>query len=412
VVELPFGRYNNTHKPMSLLISKFAQSVGGSTVVGMRRRADVLAASGVDIIDFGAGEPDFDVPSPIKDAAIEAIRNDRSHYVDPRGLRELRELIARNEADQLGQMIDADQIVVTPGTLGALSLITRAVLNPGDEVLIIEPRWGPYRNLISLTGAIPVGVPMSTEDGRFIVDAERLASAITKRTRAIILNSPWNPTGRVLTLEELDALAELAERHNLWIVSDEVYSKMVFSGAEHISIASLGASITKRTVIATSLSKSFAMTGWRLGYCVAPPELAAVLGRLNHYSTRCASSIVQHAAIVALEEGAPYVDDMRQEYSRRRDVIAAGLNAIEGVVCPIPEGAFYAFPQIPNDWGGSDVVANYLLEESGVVVTPGSAYGSSSHNHLRLSFAAAMPAIQEGLLRLQNSLPVQNDHIQ
>ena len=393
---------------MSPFISKFAQSVGGSTIVGMRRRADVLAASGVDIIDFGVGEPDFDVPPPIKEAAIKAIRDDKSHYVDPRGLLELRESIARHEAEQQGHAVDPDQIVVTPGTLGALSLITRAVLNPGDEVLIIEPRWGPYRNLVSLTGAIPVGVPMSTQAGRFIIDAERIAAAITERTRAIILNTPWNPTGRVFSLQELNAVAELAERHDLWIISDEVYSKMVFTVAEHVSMASLGVEVAKRTVIATSLSKSFAMTGWRLGYCVAPSELAAVLGRLNHYSTRCASSIVQHAAIVALDEGEPFVDDMRQEYSRRRDAIATGLNEIDGVVCPVPEGAFYAFPQIPDDWGGSEVVASYLLEESGVIITPGSAYGSSSRNHLRLSFAASMPAIQEGLHRLQNSLPMQN----
>jgi aspartate aminotransferase len=395
---------------MSLLISKFAQSVGGSTVVGMRRRADVLAASGVDIIDFGVGEPDFDVPPPIKEAAIKAIQDNKSHYVDPRGLLELRESIARHEAEQHGHAVDPDQIVVTPGTLGALSLITRAILNPGDEVLIIEPRWGPYRNLVSLTGATPVGVPMSTQDGRFIVDAERIAAAITERTRAIILNTPCNPTGRVYSLEELRAVAELAERHDLWIISDEVYSKMVFTGAEHVSMASLGVEVAKRTVIATSLSKSFAMTGWRLGYCVALPELATVLGRLNHYSTRCASSIVQYAAIVALDEGEPFVDDMRQEYSRRRDAIATGLNEIDGVVCPIPEGAFYAFPQIPEDWGGSEVVASYLLEESGVIVTPGSAYGNSSRNHLRLSFAASMPAIQEGLRRLQNSLPMQNNN--
>ena len=368
----------------------------------------MLAASGVEIIDFGVGEPDFDVPPPIKEAAIKAIRDDKSHYVDPRGLLELRESIARHEAEQQGHAVDPDQIVVTPGTLGALSLITRAVLNPGDEVLIIEPRWGPYRNLVSLTGATPVGVPMSTQAGRFIIDADRIAAAITERTRAIILNTPWNPTGRVLSLQELNAVAELAERHDLWIISDEVYSKMVFTGADHVSIASLGVEVAKRTVIATSLSKSFAMTGWRLGYCVAPSELAAVLGRLNHYSTRCASSIVQHAAIVALDQGEPFVNDMRQEYSRRRDAIATGLNEIDGVVCPVPEGAFYAFPQIPDDWGGSEVVASYLLEESGVIITPGSAYGSSSRNHLRLSFAASMPAIQEGLHRLQNSLPMQN----
>lgn len=391
---------------MSPHVSKLAQLIGASTVVSMRRRADALAAAGVKIIDFGVGEPDFDVPEPIKEAAIKAIRDNQSHYVDPPGLLELRELIAHNETRQHNRLVDPNQIVVTPGTLGALSLVTRAVLNQGDEVLVIEPRWGPYRSLVTLTGATPVGVPMRTQAGRFEVDAERLAASVTKRTKAIILNTPWNPTGRVLSLTELTAVAELAKHHDLWIIADEVYSNMVFVGAEHISIASLGDDIAERTVITTSLSKSFAMTGWRLGYCVAPPELATVLGRINHYSTRCASSIAQHAAVTALGDSALFVNEMCQEYQRRRDVIAVGLNQIAGVVCPIPEGTFYAFPQIPEDWGDSKEVANYLLEESGVIVTPGSAYGASSCNHLRLSFATSMAAIEDGLMRLQNALPM------
>jgi aspartate aminotransferase len=390
---------------MSPQISKFAQSVGGSTIVGMRRRADELEASGVKIIDFGVGEPDFDVPAPVKEAAIKAIRDNHSHYVDPRGLLELRNLIAQLETSQHGLNAHPDQVVVTPGTLGALSLVSRAILNPGDEVLVIEPRWGPYRNLVLLTGATPVGVPMGTHEGRFVIDAERLSAAVTSNTRAVILNTPWNPTGRVLSLSELTAVAKIAKQHDLWIIADEVYSEMVFAGAEHVSIASLGTDIADRTVIATSLSKSFAMTGWRLGYCVAPTELAPVLGRMNHYSTRCASSIVQHAAIAALSDGVPFVNEMCQEYLRRRDVIANGLNEIDGVVCPIPEGAFYAFPQFPEDWGDSKDVANFLLDETGVIVTPGSAYGSSSQHHLRLSFAASMAAIEEGLSRLQAALP-------
>ncbi len=391
---------------MSPHVSKLAQLIGASTVVSMRRRADALASAGVKIIDFGVGEPDFDVPEPIKEAAIKAIRDNQSHYVDPRGLPELRELIAHHETRQHSRLVNPNQIVVTPGTLGALSLVTRAVLNQGDEVLVIEPRWGPYRSLVTLTGATPVGVPMRTQAGRFEVDAERLAASVTKRTKAIILNTPWNPTGRVLSLTELTAVAELAKHHDLWVIADEVYSNMVFVGAEHISIASLGDDIAERTVITTSLSKSFAMTGWRLGYCVAPPELATVLGRINHYSTRCASSIAQHAAVTALSDGALFVNEMCQEYQRRRDVITVGLNQIAGVVCPIPEGTFYAFPQIPEDWGDSEEVANYLLEESGVIVTPGSAYGAGSCNHLRLSFATSMAAIEDGLIRLQNALPM------
>jgi aspartate aminotransferase len=390
---------------MSPHISKFAQSVGESTIIGMRRQADALEKSGVKIIDFGAGEPDFDVPAPIKNAAIQAIRGDRSHYIDPRGLVELRNLIARAESGRQGRAIDPDQIVVTPGTLGALSLVSRAVLNPGDEVLVIEPRWGPYRNLVLLTGAIPIGVPMSTIEGRFLLDINRLSAAITPKSRAIILNTPWNPTGRVLSLAELTAIAEMAKSHDLWIIADEVYSEIVFTGAEHISIASLGNDVAKRTVITTSLSKSFAMTGWRLGYCVAPTELAQSLGRLNHYSSRCASSIVQYAAITAITDGTPFVNTMRQEYQQRRDVIAAGLNRIDGIECPLPEGTFYAFPRFPDHWGNSNDVANFILQETGVIVTPGSAYGASSSHHLRLSFATSMAAVDEGISRLQDALP-------
>ena len=224
-------------------ISKFAQSVGGSSTVGMRRRADDLVATGVKIIDFGVGEPDFDVPEPIKENAITAIRENRSHYVDPRGLVELRDAIARFESEQHGLTIDADQVVVTPGTLGALSLVTRAILGPGDEALLIEPCWGPYRNMVLLTGATPVGVPMSSSQAQFPIDIDRLNSAVTPQTKAIIVNSPWNPTGQVLSTVELTAVAELANRHDLWIISDEVYSEMVFPGAEHVSIASLGADV-------------------------------------------------------------------------------------------------------------------------------------------------------------------------
>jgi aspartate aminotransferase len=390
-------------------ISKFAQSVRGSTVVGMRRQADALEATGANVIDFGVGEPNFEVPAPIKEAAIQAIRDDHSHYVDPHGLIELRDLIANAESSQQGRVIAPGQIVVTPGTLGALSLVSRAILNPGDEVLLLEPCWGPYRNLVLLTGAIPVGVPMPSHAGRFLVDVERIAAAVTKKTTAIVINTPCNPTGRVLSLAELTAIAELAKQHDLWIIADEVYSELVFPGAEHTSIGSLGLDIADRVVVTTSLSKSFAMTGWRLGYCLAPPELAPVLARINHYSTRCASSIVQHAAVTAMREGAPFVDEMRQEYAERREVIAAGLNQIEGIICPVPEGAFYAFPQFPDHWGDSREVASFLLDDTAVIVTPGSAYGPSSRHHLRLSFATSMATIEEGLSRLQDVLP---DHYQ
>jgi aspartate/methionine/tyrosine aminotransferase len=390
---------------MSPHVSKIARSIGDSAVVGMRRQADALETTGMKVIDFGAGEPDFDVPPPIKEAALRAIRENRSHYIDPRGLAELRDEIARFETEEQNRTISSDQVVVTPGALGALSLATRAVRGPGDEALILEPRWGPYQNLVLLTGAMPVGVPMNAAKGRFLIDAERLAAAATPRTRVLIVNTPWNPTGRVLSPTELADVAEVAKRHDLWIIADEVYRGMVFDGAGHVSVASLDNEVTDRTLITTSLSKTFAMTGWRLGYCIAPNDIAQLLGRMNHCSTRCASSIVQHAAVTAFRDGAPFVNDMLEEYTLRRDAVVAGLNRIDGVVCPVPEGTFYAFPQFAADWGDSNDVADYILQEAGVIVTPGSAYGAGSRHHLRLSFAASMTAIEEGLLRLQEALP-------
>ena len=390
---------------MSPPFSRFAQSVGGSTVVGMRPRADALEAKGLSVVDFGIGEPDFEAPPPVQEAAIKAIRDGKGNYIDPRGLIELRQAIAAFEAEQHGLEIDSDQIVVTPGSYGGLSLITRALLDPDDEVLVIEPGWGPYKAMVKLTGANPVGVPMGSEQGRFFIDGARLEAAVTDKTRAIIVNTPWNPTGRVLLPDELAAIAAVAERHDLWLVADEVYSELVYANAAHVSIAALGEDVAARTVIATSLSKSFAMTGWRLGYCIAPAELAALLSRLNQYASRCATSIVQYAALAAFNDSASYVADMNREYARRRDTIAHGLNQIPGVECPLPEGTFYAFAQIPEAWGDSKEVADYLLNEAGVLLTPGSSYGPASRHHLRLSFATSLETIEAGIARMQKALP-------
>ena len=389
---------------MSLEISNFAQSIGGSTIVNMRRKADAIARSGIKVIDLGPGEPDFDVPAPVADAAIRAIEAGHSHYIDPRGLAELREQVARFEADQHNLTVDPDQIVITTGTFGALSIVSRAVLNPGDEVIVIEPLWDPYRNVILLTGATPVGVPMPTINGRFVIDADRLAAAVSPRTKAILVNTPWNPTGRVLTRQELIAIAEVATERDLWIIVDEVYSEIVFDEAKHISIASLGPEIQRRTIVTTSLSKSFALTGWRIGYCVAPPALSQVLGRLNHYTTRGAASMVQHAAIVALADGMQHVERMRLEYMQRRNIIVSALKQIGGIVCPVPEGGFYAFPEFPENWGDSTRLSDLLLKDSGIIVTPGSDYGTCARHHLRISFATSQEIIQEGLSRLQHAL--------
>ena len=386
-------------------ISRFAQSIPGSTVVAMRRQADLLQSEGVEIIDFGIGEPDFTVPDVVAEAAIQAVREGRSDYTDPAGLTELRVAIANFEEQQHATHVLPDQVVVTNGSYGALTAIMRGILEPGDEAVVIVPGWGPCRQMIRLCGAVPVEAAMPAVDGRFVIDAEVISAAVTDRTKAIFLNTPWNPTGRVLTRKELSTIAAIAVREDLWVVADEVYSELVFGKVRHVSIASLGPEMADRTIIASSLSKSFAMTGWRLGYCIAPPDLSPVLSKINHTTTRCAASIVQYAALAAFEKALPDVELMRAEYAARGRAVARGLNQIEGVCCPIPEGTFYALTQIPGEWGPSAAVAETLLTRAGVIVTPGSYYGPTCEHFLRLSFATSMAVIEEGIERLRKALP-------
>ena len=390
---------------MCPMVSKFAESTTGSSVVEFRRMADALEAKGITIVDFGIGEPDFEAAPIVNKALIESIESGQGKYVDPSGLPALREAIVAFENAQHGLVADPGQVVVTTGSVGALSLASRALFDPGDEVLLLEPCYGPYRNLTKLTGAVPVGVAMPKEQGRFVVDSERLAAAVTSKTKAVIVNTPWNPTGRVLNLTELQGIADIAERYDLWILSDEVYSELIYGDNRHVSIAGLGEQTAARTVIMNSVSKTFAMTGWRLGYCLGPLSLAPVLSRINHLTTRCATSFVQYAAITAYSEGMSHLETMRAAYIERREAIAAGLERIAGIRCPLPEGTFYAFADFPEDWGNSRPLTQHLLAEGGIVITPGSAYGEASRFNLRLSFATSMDVIEEGLARLAQLLP-------
>jgi len=394
---------------VSLEISRFAQSIGGSTIVSMRRKADAIAASGIKVIDFGPGEPDFDVPAPIAEAAIRAIEAGHSHYIDPRGLPELRQQVARFEADQHNLSVDPDCIVITTGTFGALSIVSRAILNPGDEVIFLEPLWDPYRNVILLTGATPVGVPMPKVDGRFEIDADRITSAVTPRTKAIVVNTPWNPTGRVLNREELVAIANVAIERDLWIVADEVYSEIVFDEAEHISIASLGPDIEKRTIVTTSLSKSFALTGWRIGYAGGPVELIKAMSKLQSQSTSNPSSISQAAAVEALNGPQDFIAEHNEVFKERRDLVVSMLNQASGLDCLTPDGAFYVYPSCAGcmdkttpDGKKLETDLDFstaLLEAEGVAVVHGQAFGLSPH--FRISYATSTEALEDACQRIQ-----------
>ncbi len=385
---------------MTARLSAIARNLGGSGVVENRRRADALAAGGVRILDLGVGEPDFDAPPMIVEAAIRALRDGCGQYIDPRGLPALRERIAGFARTRHGLPVTEDGVVVTSGSFCALSIAARAILDPGDEVLLLEPFWGPYRNIVQMVGAVAVPVPGMADGGRFTFSAEALAEKVTPRTRAIIINSPNNPTGRVFTAAELRPIADLALAHDLWVVADEVYGELVFDGGVHRSIAALGPEVAGRTIVVSSLSKTFAMTGWRLGYCLAPAGVAEVLARINHYTVRCATSFVQHAAVTAFDDGWQAVEEMRQSYLRRRDLVTGRLAGLPGVVFVPPEGTFYAFPRLPEEWGDGAGFAARLLEEAGVLATGGGAYGASARQHLRLSFATAPAVIDEAFDRI------------
>lgn len=392
--------------PMSPRLSRTAQTLTGSTVVEARRKADALAARGIDIVDFGIGEPDFAAPDVATEAAIRSLRDRQGQYIDPRGLPALRAAICEFESTRNRHAVDPSEIVVTAGSYGALSITARALLDEGDEVLLPEPFWGPYRSIVHLVGAVPVPVPGKVADGQFTFDVEALRARVTGRTRAIVINTPNNPTGRVLSQGELSTIADIALEHDLWIIADEVYGQLVFDGSTHVSVATLSTEIAARTVVATSLSKTFAMTGWRLGYCLAPANVAEVLARINQYNVRCPTSFVQYAAAAALNNAWDDLERMRRAYQVRRDLVVDRLARLPGVRTAVPEGTFYAFPRIPDDWGTGKAFADRLLNEAGVVVSGGHGYGASAAQHIRISFATSEALLNEGFDRIDRMLGV------
>lgn len=397
---------------MSPRLSRIALGLAGSSVVEARRKADALAARGIDIVDFGIGEPDFAAPDVATEAAIRSLRDRQGQYIDPRGLPALRAEICEFERTRNRHVVDPSDVVVTAGSYGALSITARALLDEGDEVLLPEPFWGPYRSIVQLVGAIPVPVPGRSVDGRFTFDADALRASVTTRTRAIVINTPNNPTGRVLSRSELASIADIALENDLWIIADEVYGQLVFDGSTHESVATLSPEVAARTVVATSLSKTFAMTGWRLGYCLAPTNVAEVLARINQYNVRCPTSFVQYAAAATINNAWADLERMRLAYQQRRDLVVRRLARLPGVRTEVPEGTFYVFPRIADHWGTGKAFAERLLNEAGVVVSGGNAYGASAAQHFRISFATSEALLTEGFDRIDRLVltSVQSPH--
>ncbi len=380
---------------------RFAERMGRLTTAAsfdMLARGKALEAQGRSVIHLGIGEPDFDTPSFIRLAADAALAAGYTHYGPAAGLPEFRKLIADTWRARRGIACEAANVVVTPGAKPVLFFAMLALLEPGDEVLIPTPAFPTYASVAEFLGARVVPVPLVPERG-FDVDLAALRQRITPRTRMLVLNSPHNPTGGVLPRATLQALAELAQRHDIVVLSDEIYAGMVYEG-ESPSIATLPG-MAERTVVVDGFSKTYAMTGWRLGFGIMPEPLARHMSALMNNSNSCTATFVQKAGEAALRGPQDEVAAMVAEFRARREVVVEGLNAIPGVTCARPAGAFYAFPRFEGAGLSSVELADRLLDESGVVTLPGTGFGAGGEGYLRLSYANSQENLREGLQRMQ-----------
>ena len=365
-------------------------------------RAQALEAQGRDIVHLEIGQPDVPTYDNVARAGIRAIQEGRTRYNPPAGVEALREVIAEDAGRRRGIEVNPSEVVVVPGTKAMLFLPTLALVEAGDEVITPDPGFPTYRAMIGVAGGVPAPVPLREETG-FAFDLDAFDRAVSDRTRLIVLNSPGNPTGGVLPTEVLEHIAEAARRHDAWILSDEIYLRLAFDGASVPSIASLPG-MRERTVICDGFSKTYAMTGWRLGFGIMPEPLARRIGLVVTHSVGCTATFTQYAGIEALTGPQDQVDATVSEYQRRRDVLVEGLNAIPGIRCRCPQGALYAFPNITAFGRTSDWMADYLLEQVGVAVLPGTAFGAGGEGYLRLCFANSMERIELALSRIASAL--------
>jgi aspartate/methionine/tyrosine aminotransferase len=387
---------------MSSILADRMAVLGTETAFEVLARAKALERQGKNIIHLEIGEPDFDTPQNIKEAAVKALYAGYTHYVPAAGIPELREAIAEYISKTREIRVDPEEVVVTPGAKPIIFFTILACVNPGEEVLYPNPGFPIYESVIKFVGAKPVPIPLK-EENDFRIDHEYVKEKITEKTKMIILNSPENPTGGVLTRDDLKLIADcIAERDDLIVLSDEIYSRIIYEGS-HESIASLPG-MKEKTVILDGFSKTYAMTGWRLGYGVMRKDLAEKITQLMINSNSCTCAFIQMAGIEALKGPQDSVDRMVAEFRKRREIIVEGLNRIKGVTCKKPKGAFYVFPNITGTGMRSKELSDYLLNEVGVAVLPGTSFGNYGEGYLRISFANSVENIKEALRRIEAAL--------
>jgi aspartate/methionine/tyrosine aminotransferase len=371
--------------------------LGTETAFEVLVKARALEAQGRDVIHLEIGEPDFDTPRHIVEAAKEALDQGYTHYGPSAGLPELRDAIAQDVSRWRGISVDAAQVVVTPGAKPIMFFVVLALAQPGDEVIYPNPGFPIYESVIRFVGATPVPIPLR-EERDFSLDVNELRDLVTERTRLIIINSPQNPTGGVLPPEDLQAIAEIAVRHGIPVLADEIYSRMLYDADFH-SIAGYDG-MQELVIILDGFSKTYAMTGWRLGYGVMPEALATHVTRLMTNSNSCTASFTQRAALAALQGPQDPVDSMMAEFRRRRDVFIEGLNEIPGLRCAMPRGAFYAFPNVSAVSKSSKALADYLLQEGGVASLSGKDFGIYGEGYIRFSYANSLENLRKALDRI------------
>jgi len=372
--------------------------LGTETAFEVLARAKQLEAKGVEVIHLEIGEPDFDTPANISQAAVRALKEGYTHYGPSAGLPEFREEIARYITKDRGMKVEPENVVVTPGAKPVLFFSALAILNEGDEAIYPNPGFPIYESVIDFLGAKPVPVRLR-EENNFGFDLDEFESLLSPRTRMIILNSPQNPTGGVLERAHLERIAELVRERDLFVLSDEIYCKILYEG-EHVSLATFPG-MQEKTIILDGYSKTYAMTGWRLGYGIMNETLAAHVARLQTNCTSCPCSFTQRAGIEGITGPQNESRKMVAEFKKRRDVIVNGLNSIKGVSCLTPKGAFYVFPNVTETGIDCKELASRLLEEKGVAVLSGTAFGEFGRGYLRLSYANSVENIKKGLARMK-----------
>jgi|TARA_B100000029_G_scaffold510190_1_gene601105 aspartate aminotransferase len=391
-------------------ISDKSKQVAPSSTLALTAKINAMVADGLDVVKFGAGEPDFDTPDHIKSAAIDALNQGFTKYTPVAGITELREAIVDKFERDNGLSYEANQVIVSCGAKHTIYNILQAICNPGDEVIFAAPYWVSYIEMVKLADATPI-VINTTPDQNFALTPDQIKSAVTEKTKAIIIGSPSNPTGTTYSTESLQMIAELAVEHQFYLISDEIYEALLYDGAKHQSLASFGEAVKSLTFVVNGVSKAYSMTGWRIGYTAGPEDAIKAMSKIQSHSTSNPTSIAQKAAFAAITGSQEPVVEMVKAFQKRRDLICQRLDDIDGIAYVRPQGAFYIFPDFSAHYGrtisghsinSSQDLATYLLDEAKVGAVPGDGFGAD--NHMRFSFATSETEINRGLDRIQKAL--------